>query len=488
MEKSKLAALLRTFSPDDWLRFRLYVRSPFFNRSAQLIQLTELLEEAFRKNNLPQAASLWQLIYPDRPYVRQEWHRWCHRLHDLAQGYLAYQSWQQEEAIHSASLLRALHERQLNKHFHFNWKKATGQLADRGPLDLLYYQAQYQLAEIAELRFSAHRTRDYDPYLQAAADKFDHFLIAKKLQYLCAIASRNKQQPDAYVPRFATPVLAIAEQLEDIPLIALYRRLYLIFTDTEPATYFTQVHELLQEHETILAKGDQRMIYLSLINYCIERIRYGEQQQYAAILLSLYERALAQEILTEDGSISPWTFKNVIKLGLGLRRFHWVEQFIHQYTPLLAEEQRQEALHFNLADLHYHQQEYDQAQLHLREVEFSDVHYLLHARVMLVKIFYETGAWEALESQLSSFRIFLLRHKKISRDIKKPYLNFVRLTERLLKILPEQREKLRQQIEKTPMLTDRSWLLERVTDNKGAIHRGSVHVHKSKTKGRISTK
>lgn len=461
MKNSKLVTLLRTFTVRDWQQFRNYIRSPLFNQSEKLTELADRFKQYQDHPTENAEHDIWQSLWPHRSFDRKDWHRWCNRLHQLAQDFVAWQNWQQEEAVTNEHLLRALHERQLDKHFQLIHKQAGEKMAVENRQGLVYFQRQFRLAALAETRYSDQAVRGFHPFLQPVADAFDCYAIAQKLSYLCAVVSYNKQQPGAYQQYFSEESMQMAETLDDIPLIGLYRRLYLMLTGTMPEQWFTQLRNNVEKFDAVLPREDLRRCYLSLINFCIERIRYGEQQ-YAATLLSLYETALKNDILTDRGVISPWTFKNIVKLGLGLRRFGWVEQFIHQYAPLLIAEQRREALHFNLADLHYHRRQYAQAQLHLREVEFSDIHYLLHARVMLVKIFYETEAWDALESQLASFRIFLLRHQKISREVKKPYLNFIRLTERLLRMLPEQNQRVQRQIRKTPMLTDRSWLLKQL--------------------------
>ncbi|MCY7330670.1 MAG: hypothetical protein LH618_19110 [Saprospiraceae bacterium] len=42
----------------------------------------------------------------------------------------------------------------------------------------------------------------------------------------------------------------------------------------------------------------------------------------------------------------------------------------------------------------------------------SDLLLNLDSRVMLLKIYYETGEWDALDALLASFRVLLLRKKK----------------------------------------------------------------------------
>lgn len=463
MKNSKLLDLLGTFSLADWQKFGLYLRSPFFNQTEHLVTLADELEAVFRAGTseiaVPEKASLYQKVFPGQAYVEPDFNRQCSRLLQHAADFLAYQTWQSDGIMGNYYTLQAFLERKLDKHFRFTFQKTQRQLESEQFRNTHFYHQQYLLSEILEWQLSGDKVQGTGPQIQKAADDFDQFLVAQKLQHLCALASINNLQPGTYQIHFSEELLRISNRLEHLPIVAIYRNLYMMITQAEAAPFFEQLRDLAVQHETILAHRELKFLYLSLINYCIGRIRYGEKK-YARPLLDLYESALKKGFLVDKGQISPWTFKNVVKLGLGLQRYDWVENFIHQYSPMLAERERSEAVHFNLADLYYHRQDYDRAQLFLREVEFSDVRYYLHGRILLAKIYYTTQAWESLDSLLASFRVYLLRSKKMTREEKKPYLNFIRILDKLLNSFPENRLKIRETIQGTSMLTDRSWLLE----------------------------
>ena len=83
---------------------------------------------------------------------------------------------------------------------------------------------------------------------------------------------------------------------------------------------------------------------------------------------------------------------------------------------------------------------------------------------MLLKIYYEKSEVEALLSLIQSFRIYLKRNQHLSENIKNTYLNFVSLINELFKKGKEQSEKLKQSIQQSAPLTDRSWLLQQLED------------------------
>lgn len=463
MQNSKLLRLLNTFDRRDWHQFGLYLQSPFFNQTDQLVQFFKILEQLERDDQLFHSRikkeAIFEMAFPNRPFDLADFNRICSRILALASDYLGFQEWQAAGITSQYYTLRAYHERKLDKHFSFAFAKAEQTLASESYRNIAFYRQQSWLSEIAEWQAARDRVREAGKHLQRSAEHFDLYLLAHKLQHLCNLASFNNLQPAACAVRFADQFIAMAEEFQHIPVIGIYRNLYLMLTREEAAGYFLDIKGLAVQHESLLAQRELNFVYITLINFCIGRIRYGEKD-YATPLLSLYEKALSKGFLMDKGVISPWTFKNVVKLGLGLQRFDWVEQFILNYSPLLAEQERAEALHFNLADLNYHRQDFERAQLHLREVDFSDVRYYLHGRVLLAKIYFTTQSWEALDSLLSSFKIYLLRSKKVSREEKKPYLNFIRIMEKLLRRLPDGQAKVRAMILNTPMLTARTWLLE----------------------------
>jgi len=158
--------------------------------------------------------------------------------------------------------------------------------------------------------------------------------------------------------------------------------------------------------------------------------------------------------------LSPWTFKNVIRLGLNLKRYDWTEQFIQKYYKKLAPEFQEDAMHYNLADLYYRKKNYKIAQNHLQLVEYSDVFYNLDAKEMLLKIYYENNETESLFSLIASFSIYLRRNKKISMNVRDTYLNFATLLHQIVRTTKSKIPTIINKINQTKLVANRSWLLQ----------------------------
>ena len=149
-----------------------------------------------------------------------------------------------------------------------------------------------------------------------------------------------------------------------------------------------------------------------------------------------------------------------MKLSLRLQQFAEIELFIERYAERLPSELRADALAFNRAELYYYTGRIDEAQSLLNQVSYSDLNYYLGARVLLAKLYYESGASKSLLSLLAAFTIFLKRNRQISSALKQTYLNFCELLFQLIRRKPEQMEALREKVQAVQLLTDRGWLLE----------------------------
>jgi tetratricopeptide (TPR) repeat protein len=159
--------------------------------------------------------------------------------------------------------------------------------------------------------------------------------------------------------------------------------------------------------------------------------------------------------------LSPWTYKNLVGVALRLKEFNWVEKFIKDYNKLLAEEFRDNALNYNLAELFYYKHDYDSAMIYLNKVEFSDIYYSLDTKKMMMKIYFEQNTIDPLLSLISSFKIFIRRNKSVSDTNKQAYDNFITVIQQFLKYQNQKKvSALKRTIENIKPLADRNWLIE----------------------------
>ncbi|MEM9820764.1 MAG: hypothetical protein AAF985_06820 [Bacteroidota bacterium] len=461
MDNSKLISLLRTFSTKEIREFKDYVASPFFNKNQELVLFYEQLRKLAPKFPLKKIKRevIYQTVFPKQPYDEKHLNYLMSFLLKLAEQYIGYQQYSQQNILKNQHILQSCIERDLEKHYQNIYNKAQAALEKLPYRDHDFYFQQYLLAAIGNRHFKKKRIRKFDPHLQETADYFDWYYLSNKLKLSCEMLDRQKFLSANYQQSLMEEIdqFLTLHPIDNIPPIAIYYCIFQMLTKEDGSPYFNQLKGLLDQHFHHFQKEEMMEMYLYAINFCIRKIR-EKKEHYVEETLNLYLKTIEDGLLFENSLLSPWTYKNVVKLGLRLQRFDWTETFILKYNPYIKEDFRSNSLHLNLADLFYYKKDYDQALSNLNKVALSDVFYTLQAKVMLLKIYYETKEEEALYSLIASFRIFLKRNKLISNNVRKTYHNFNHLLHQLLK--ENKLEETRQLIINTQLLTDRQWLLD----------------------------
>ena len=93
----------------------------------------------------------------------------------------------------------------------------------------------------------------------------------------------------------------------------------------------------------------------------------------------------------------------------------------------------------------------------------------LGAKTMQITAYYELKEFDALESLLNAYKMFITREKSLSKERKKAYFNLIKYTKKLLYILPDEKAKIakmRKEIEENNTVVTKTWLLEKVDELK----------------------
>jgi hypothetical protein len=101
----------------------------------------------------------------------------------------------------------------------------------------------------------------------------------------------------------------------------------------------------------------------------------------------------------------------------------------------------------------------------LQKVQLNDLFYGLDARSLMLKCYYELDEKEAFLNTYFSFRMFVQRRKNVSEQHRKNYLNFLRVSKKLMNIRPSNKQsvlKIQREIYNSKALADKNWLEAKV--------------------------
>lgn len=458
MQNSKLIALLRTLKSEERQRLEDFVASPYHNKNDVLIHLLAQLHgfaPAFDSPEL-EKSRVWARLYGKKPFDRSHFNHLVNYLLRLVEKFLAIEA--VPELLLDQIALEIYADRKLNKHYRFCQKQSKRKLEKSTFFDERHYYFKFQQARIQNQHFLLGKQRVFDPAIQTASRNLDLFYLVQQLKLLSEMLDRQKKLIQHYDLGTLQAVDFLLQKYVEAPnpYLMLYRQHIRMLQEEENKVHYFTYNRLMTTYAAQIRPDDRRQLYFYAINYCVRKIAGGAD--FHENLFELYSSGLKNGVLFEDGVLSPWTFKNMVLLGLGLDKMQWVESFIEQYAGKLPDHFRKDAYHYNLAVLHYAKKDYSRAMTYLNQVVYSDISYKLWSKELLLKIYFETKETEPLLSLLTSFEALIKRHKSIPKGQKEAYRNFLKIVAKLEKgKMPL--SKIRALIDETSALRERKWLL-----------------------------
>ncbi|MBV6443541.1 MAG: hypothetical protein DYG98_22585 [Haliscomenobacteraceae bacterium CHB4] len=461
---SLIVRVFKQFSAQDRRQLGELVRCSYFNRRQEVVRLCDYLAmHAGRSTSKAlQHERLFAAACPGMPYNYSQLRYIQSYLLDLVRQFLILQEGRRESADQIPLLLRALRRRGMDDLLEKTLSAQLAGIEQAAQRDARYHFQQYQLHQ-ERLESTSLRERSARLNLQPLPDELTVYYVSEMLRHACLASTHEAVAGQAYRLGLLEAILEAVERDEmlRIPAVAVYYHAYQTLQHPEDSAPLEQLKVCLSEHSRRFSTDEQRGLYLLAINGCIRRMNAGKRA-YIREAFDLYRSALQGGVLLENGIISGFNYKNIIRLAVALNEQAWAEQFLEQHRTALHPRERDNLYRYNLAYLRFQQHDYARAMPLLQQVELDDPLNNLDARRMLLRSYFELGEWEALESLLQSFSAYLRRQKNLGYH-RTTNENLIVFTKKLLELNradPKAVAALRDEIDATPDVAERAWLLE----------------------------
>jgi hypothetical protein len=468
MQKNLLWEAYTTLQRTELREFARFVRSPFFNNKTQLIGLSDYLRVCTEKNVIPNNDAAFAAAYPELAAAGTDMVKLRLANSDLLallEHYWVYNEKFADNLRDKIQLSSVYRRRGLEKHFQITLREARQNREKMPWRHAESYHNQY-LLEWEQFQFAATQKR-YDTFnLQEINDLMDTNYIAHKLRLVCVARSHQTVTGQQYDFGLFDPVLQHLDghQLLDEPAVGLYYHACYFLAQHHPDAHahFFRFRGILTQAARQFPPEELRTLYLLALNFCIKNSNTGaEKMAWFRQTWELYREALDYDILLENGQLSRFAFNNIASVAVHLGEVEWAAEFIQQYIHLVEKKFRAAARSLNLARVAFAQRRFDEALQHLQEADYRDLISGMSARIIQLKIYYETAAIELLESHLDSIKTYLLRQRATGyhRD---NYLELVRITRALIRCNSKDTNELnalRQTIIEHPNLMEKEWFL-----------------------------
>ncbi len=483
MRDSKLVKNLKKLDGKTRQRFKVYVNSPYFNQHKKTKQLLQYLYQYMDKNEKKLDRQLvFKKLFPEDDYSEQLLFDTMSSLKKLLHGFLAQQRYEDRPFAEELYLLEyAYYHNQFD--LLTNRAKHLDRRLNNYPFrDSDHYHARFRYLNTMAYYQVHHEDRSKTERLQALNDHLDRYYLLEKLRHSCQLVTNELLINSKFEYTFLEEVLEYYREkqhrfVEDLS-IHLYYTILMSLREDEKPEHYQELKRLLKEQVDRLSPREKSDLYSYANNYCVRQINKG-YRDFQKELFELYQEGLSNGLIFTNGLLNEWNYKNITVLGCILGEFEWTENFLETFKERLPEKPRANSYNYNMAHLNYSKHNYSEALDHLLLVRFSDVKYHLNYNNLLLATYYALGDTEALMSLLDTFRIYVIRNRKMTVDLKKQYTNFLRYAKKLTQIkqLPrsfggsskeEKFAALYMQIRQAENIVNRYWLENTCREEAGA--------------------
>jgi hypothetical protein len=466
-------------------RFRTFVNSPYFNQHQPTIKLLHyLLKQLDRKKAKLSREEVFQQLFPKTDYDEQLLFNTMSSLKKLYHRFLAHEQLEAHAFLEDTLLLEAT-----NKQNQFGLLKNRAKQLDKrfrqSPhRDGEYYLRQFDFFRTMGYYYSAHEDRTKVDMLQDMLYALDKFYLAEKLRNACHLTANmillNTQFDFGALDELLLYYQNNPDKFAGDHSIELYYTILMSLREEEEEKHYNKLKSMMVDAVVNrLNQQAQSDLFKFSTNYCIRHINKGERA-YQKELFELYQRSISTGLILEHGLISEWDYKNINSLGCALGEFEWTANFLEEYRDKLPQTQRENAYNFNMGHLQFSKKNYSEALEHLLPVRFSDVNYHLSYNNLLLATYYAMGDIEALMSFIETYRIYVIRNRKMTSDRKRQYTNFLRFAKKLTQIKASPRtyggsskaEKFAElyfKIKESTNLVNRYWLEKTCREEAGSV-------------------
>ena len=467
MENSRLVHILKTFSKKEIREFSKWLNSPAHNQREDVVLLFSYLtkRDYLQKDKFLKKERVFPAVYAKETYDDAKMRQVIFFLLKQVESFLVYQELMEDEVRSKTTLASVYRKRHLDKSCDKTLRVIEDLQKKQPYQNEQLLRNEYLLQKEKYAYLSGFKRTQLN--LQEMSDALDITYFADKLRQICLILSHQAVYKKDYQLRLVEEVLVQVESNNffEAPAIGIYYYVLKTITNAEEEHYFFELKKQIENHQNSFPTYEIRNIYLLAINYCIKKMNTGNTT-FIREAFELFRKGIEKHFLIENDVISKSTFLNVAINGMLLKEFDWVENFIINYQKYLESHHRDSIVVYGLASLYYEKGEYDKSMQHSIQNEINDLTLNLNSKSILLKMYYEEGEFDALESLLGSFATYLQR-KKVMGYHKAGYSNLIKLSKKLLKLNPYDKSakvKLKTEIENTNPLTpsNRNWLLKQV--------------------------
>lgn len=448
MKDTRLIQLLASFSPKEIKLFTDFVQSPYFNKNEKVILLTAAILKYYPDfdTKLPAEEKLFKAAFKGETYDYFKLRNYTSDILELALEFLRIEEQQKKQVLNNITLLEGLRIHRQGKVYEKEFHRAQKQLEAKqqpGAQELL---ENFFLKREEALYNSIVNPNTAHELTQHAFDAFIEFVVIQCLDYYGLMLHEQMQTNVPYELKLFEQIMAYAQ--ENYEKFSTVTRVYIdmvhLMQDITQIEKYERLKELLRSNHdkipfSLLDRG-----YVHLVDFCAIQVNRLGNNLYVREVHNLHKDILLFNIQTK-GNMAYQDFLNVVKIAAGIKEFDWLENFVAEYGPHLAENERESSMQFSYAIIAQYKEDYGTAIRYMSSVNFKDPIMKIQVRSNTVRYLFEEKLFEQTVAALDAFAHYLRREKLLTDEIITSHEEFISYMKELIKIElePDKQEKIK---------------------------------------------
>lgn len=449
MAETDVFTVLRSFSAGELRSFRKFLISPYFYKSDNLLKLFELLIRSNEQElNMEFRKKLFGRIYTGKQYKDSTMRNLISILNNQLNEFMMLENFQNS----GIGKQRYLNSERLKKNLTeccYPDEDSTVALRNYGS-DYNYFlnrhfleQSRFNFAVMGNKVTRAHNIKSELSYLEDSLRYLKLFFLSQISQFYTTVMILRRTYDISELPE---NVKRLSEDLDPQKLrqlitlsdeyyyaVELYEAMVNIYRYPEETKYYYIYKDCFYKYSFRVSADECSMHISNLTSYCTGKATAGSGE-FNNELFELIELTIKNKYYQNSNTehLPHEYFRNFLLHGIRLKKFDWVNDFIHENYMKVHPADRENMKQLGFAYLNFSTGQYDEALENINRISPDFFAFKFDIKNLTVQIFYELGYFEEALTQIKSYKEYLRKDKLLNMEKRKRYFSFLKFTENLV--------------------------------------------------------
>lgn len=476
----KLVNLLNSFSANEIKEFKKFISSGLYASGRNYLPLLNyLLKNKLKNTYRINSEEIPIKLNSGKKFSAQTLKNRFSELYKLGEEFLIYLSLKNNKIEKDKLLLEMLIKKKLLAPFENKFNKIRQNIEKEK-----YYDKKFEtILSLNEkkITFLEEKRREndiYDLYHDNAQIRLCIYLISLfEIGFEYALQEySDREYENNYLMDFLRMlnvdelILSFSESKNVIyEITAMNYYLFKAFENSDMEEYYFQSHKIFTHLSEHLSEEYRTYKFNQMIHYSIKKQNDGIKK-FQFELFKLYNEKLNQGLYSDlqNKIYLSNNFRDYVYIGIAIKKFKWVEDFLKKYSDKLPVEFREDEVKLSYAKLDITNKNYEKSLLKLDNIKADNYLLYLDSSVLKLVSYYELGLFEEAYLELDKLKHYLKNHKEIPKIHFHVNNNFIQIYQKLLKCITNSRQidigYLRKELIQDIQVTRSEWLMEKINE------------------------